>query len=429
MYNVSSFRISKPRSRSTWLSSHGQYLAAAFVLFLVLFGGNLPTPLYPAWQQQFGLSTGTITGVYAVYPAGVVLGLLFGGRLADQLGRRPILALAALASVLAEACFIMADSVELLFAGRLINGCAVGLLSGPAVAAIAELNPQGDRKKGAWLAALTTVTAIAFGPLLAALLVRFPPVPAMRSSFPFVMHMVALATALVLVATCLRETTPSASLRSWRDVRVVPQGIAVPLEIRNRFWPAAAVAFLVWACAGLWLALGPSLVMKAAGSSDRLVGGLAVVAVLGTAGAVQVLGRLMDARRSMIVGLLLLPLGLLLIVATILLQSLASLVLGCVITGGAQGFGWMGSSESVGRLAPPDQRASVLSAFYIVAYAGVALPVLAVGVVTDWVGLPTAVSALAVAVTVAALGLIAHLLRPHRGSTTSGAYRSFRFSK
>jgi len=242
-------------------------------------------------------------------------------------------------------------------------------------------------------------------------------------------HMVALATALVLVATCLRETTPSASLRSWRDVRVVPQGIAVPLEIRNRFWPAAAVAFLVWACAGLWLALGPSLVMKAVGSSDRLVGGLAVVAVLGTAGAVQVLGRLMDARRSMIVGLLLLPLGLLLIVATILLQSLASLVLGCVITGGAQGFGWMGSSESVGRLAPPDQRASVLSAFYIVAYAGVALPVLAVGVVTDWVGLPTAVSALAVAVTVAALGLIAHLLRPHRGSTTSGAYRSFRFSK
>jgi MFS family permease len=166
-----------------------------------------------------------------------------------------------------------------------------------------------------------------------------------------------------------------------------------------------------------------------AGSSDRLVGGLAVVAVLGTSAAVQVRGRLMDARRSMIVGLLLLPLGLLLIVATVLLQSLASLVLGCVITGGAQGFGWMGSSESVGRVAPPDQRASVLSAFYIVAYTGVALPVLAVGVGADWVGLPTAVSALAVAVTIAALGLIAHLLRSRRGSTTRGAERSFRFSK
>jgi hypothetical protein len=188
----------------------------------------------------------------------------------------------------------------------------------------------------------------------------------------------------------------------------------VPLEIRNRFWPAAAVAFLVWACAGLWLALGPSLVMKAAGSADPLVGGLAVVAVLGTAGGVQILGRMMDARNSMIIGLLLLPLGLLLIVATILLQSGASLVLGCVITGGAQGFGWMGSSESIGRLAPPDQRASVMSAFYIVAYAGVALPVLAVGVGADWVGLSTAVSALAVAVTVSALSLLACLLRTDR---------------
>lgn len=404
--------ISRLRNRGSRLSPQGQYVAAAFVLFLVLIGGNLPTPLYPLWQREFGLSTGTVTVVYAVYPLGVVLGLLFGGKLADQIGRRPILALAALASLLAEACFILAGSVGLLLAGRLINGCAVGLLSGPAVAAIAELNPQGDRKRGAWLGALITVTAIAFGPLLATLLMRFPPVPTMKSSLPFLVHMVALALALLLVATCLRETAPASNLRSWREVSVVPQGIAVPLEIRNRFWLAAAVAFLVWACAGLWLALGPAFVMKAAGTSDRSVGGLAVVAVLGTAGAVQILGRRIDARNSMIIGLLLLPVGILLIVATILLQSPLTLASGCVMSGAAQGFGWMGSSESVGRLAPPEHRASVMSAFYIVAYAGVSLPVLAVGMGADWVGLPTAVSALAVAVTGAALSLVTGFFRP-----------------
>jgi MFS family permease len=160
--------------------------------------------------------------------------------------------------------------------------------------------------------------------------------------------------------------------------------------------------------------------MKATGSSDRLIGGLAVVAVLGTAGAVQVLGKMMAMRGAIIAGLLLLPLGLLLIVATLLSQSLVSLVLGCLVTGAAQGFGWMGASESVGRLAPPDQRASVVSAFYIMAYAGVALPVLAVGVGADWVGLPAAVSTLAVAVTIAALSLTVHFLRSHRVSTASG---------
>jgi MFS family permease len=413
---VLSFNLSASRNRGTRLSPQGQYIAAACVLFLVLFGGNLPTPLYPLWQQQFGLGTGTITGVYAVYPAGVVLGLLFGGRLADQLGRRPIMALATLTSAMAETCFILAGSVGLLFAGRFINGCAIGLLTGPAVAAIAELNPQGDRKKGAWLAALTTVSAIAFGPLLAALLVRFPPLPAMKASLPFVVHMVTLAMALILIGTGLPETAPPSNLRSWRDVSVAPQGITVPLEIRDRFWLAAAVAFLVWACTGLWLALGPSLVMAAVGSSDRLIGGLAVVTVLGTAGTVQILGRRTDAQRAMTIGLLLLPLGLLLIVATELFRSQASLVVGCVITGSAQGFGWMGSSESVGRLAPPDQRASVMSAFYIVAYAGVALPVLAVGVSADWIGLPAAVSVLALAVTVAALSLFVRLLAAIRPS-------------
>ncbi len=68
--------ISRQRNRATRLSPQNQYLAATLVLFLVLFGGSLPTPLYPVWQQKFGLSTSTITGVYAVYPAGVVLGLL-----------------------------------------------------------------------------------------------------------------------------------------------------------------------------------------------------------------------------------------------------------------------------------------------------------------------------------------------------------------
>jgi MFS family permease len=418
---VPSSQISSSRNHAIRLSPQGQYIAAALVLFFVLFGGNLPTPLYPVWQQQFGLGTGTITAVYAVYPAGVVLGLLFGGRLADQIGRRPVVALAILASLLAEACFIAAANVALLFVGRFINGCAVGLLSGPAIAAIAELNPAGDRKRGFWLGALMTVIAIAFGPLVAAFLVQFPPVPALRSTLPFLVHVVALATALVLVGTCLRETTPASNLRRWREISLVPQGISVPLGIRNRFWPAAAVAFMVWACTGLWLALGPALVMKVVGSSDRLVGGLAVVTVLGTAGAVQILCRMVTARTAMIAGVLLLPLGLLLIILTILFQSGASLLFGCLVTGCAQGFGWMGSSESVGGLAPVEQRASVMSAFYIVAYAGVALPVLAVGVGADWVGLPAAVSTLAAAVTVAAFGLVARLLRSNGVSTIRGA--------
>ncbi len=107
----------------------------------------------------------------------------------------------------------------------------------------------------------------------------------MKSSFPFVVHMVALATALILVGTCLRETAPASNLRSWRDVSVVPQGIAV----RWRFGTDSGLPPPLHSWFGhlrdYGLRLGPSLVMKAMGSSDRLIGGLAVVAVLGTAGA------------------------------------------------------------------------------------------------------------------------------------------------
>src|ERR1700756_2971474 len=75
--------------------------AVAAELGVMFIGAILPTPLYPLYREAFGFSGVTLTLIYATYVLGNLTALLFFGRLADQIGRRPA-SLAALAGGLAR---------------------------------------------------------------------------------------------------------------------------------------------------------------------------------------------------------------------------------------------------------------------------------------------------------------------------------------
>src|SRR6201981_2350597 len=71
------------------------YLLASLIVSL-LAAFSAPTPLYAAYQAQWGFSAITTTIVFGVYALTVLAALLTLGRLSDHVGRRPVL-LAALA--------------------------------------------------------------------------------------------------------------------------------------------------------------------------------------------------------------------------------------------------------------------------------------------------------------------------------------------
>ncbi|MDQ3093270.1 MAG: MFS transporter, partial [Actinomycetota bacterium] len=104
-----------------------------------MVGAQLPTPLYRVFQDGFGFSPLVLTLIFASYAVAVIAGLLLLGPLSDSVGRRaPLVAtlfLAAGASVL----FALAQATAVLFAARVLQGLAVGIASGAAVAALVEL--------------------------------------------------------------------------------------------------------------------------------------------------------------------------------------------------------------------------------------------------------------------------------------------------
>lgn len=379
-----------------------QYAMAPFVLLLTLFGSHLATPLYSTWQVRFDLSTTAITLIYACYPIGVSVGLLFGGRIGDQIGRKPMVYAGILLTACASVTYLLATGMGYLVAARLINGAAIGLMSGSALSVIVESHPSGDRAEASRIGAIFTLASPTSGLLVGTLIVHFTVDPALMTELPFMLQLGGLVVAFLL-ALSLRETLAPGIRRPLRDAEIAPQRIRVPPEIRSGFLLAAVTGSLGWANTGLWLALGPSLAAEALGADNKLFGGLTVVAFLAMAGVVQLFCRGMTHRRAIALGLGLLPPSLLLICATMAWHSAPFLVVGAVAAGTAQGLCWLGCSQLVNVITPSAMRATVLSALFIAGYLGNALPVVFTGVVADFLGLFQAIVILSSAFAVLAV--------------------------
>ena len=68
-----------------------------------------------------------------------------------------------------------------------------------------------------------------------------------------------------------------------------------------------------------------------------------------------------------------------------------ALIAASVLAGTGHGFGFLGAQDDLNRIAPPERRGEINAALYTCIYLGVALPVIGVGVLSDFTTLTTAV--------------------------------------
>src|SRR4051794_38470096 len=158
-------------------SRSAAFVIVALALFVLLLDGNLPTPLYAVYREQFGFSGTTLTLIFAVYAIMLVPSLLVFGQLSDRIGRRPVivggLAVAAIGLVL----LATAQSTAQLFVARAVQGLALGTAVGTIPAALVELEPEGDHSRAAMAAVLGQSGGSAAGPLVAGALAQWAPAP------------------------------------------------------------------------------------------------------------------------------------------------------------------------------------------------------------------------------------------------------------
>ena len=85
-----------------------------------------------------------------------------------------------------------------------------------------------------------------------------------------------------------------------------------------------------------------------------------------------------------------------LIVAALSQADMALFLAGTVVGGVAVGAVFLGSLATANRLAPPGQRSQVISAFFVACYTGLIIPVVGVGVASEFIGDFAAVLALSI---------------------------------
>lgn len=385
------------------------YPAAAAVFAIGMAGTTLPTPLYGLYQEQIGFSELMVTVVFAVYAIAVITALLVAGNYSDVVGRRPVLLAAMGFSAASACCFLLETGLPLLFAGRLLSGFAAGLLSGAATAAVIELAAPGKKARAAFAATAANMGGLGCGPLLSGLLAEYAPWPL---HLVFWVHLGLIAVACVLT-WLLPETVEDP--RRWP--RLSPQGISVPPGVKGVFVPASVAAFAGFALLGLFTAVAPSFVARTLDVHNLAVSGAVVFSVFLASTIGQSLTPKVGAVRALPVGCAVLVGGLLLVASSLLAESLPLLVLGALFGGTGQGLAFRAALTLVSGAASPDHRGGTISAFFVVAYAGISLPVVGVGALAMGLGLRTAglVFAGCVTVVAACAGAYAALHPPVRG--------------
>ncbi|WP_376772939.1 MFS transporter [Streptomyces himalayensis] len=379
------------------------YVAAAGVFAIGMMGTTLPTPLYGLYREQIGFSELLVTVVFAVYAIGVIAALLIAGDFSDVLGRRPILLCALGLAALSALCFLSEGGLPLLFAGRVLSGLSAGLLSGTGTAAVLELAPAGRRARAGFAATAANMGGLGLGPLTAGVLAEYGPWPLW---LPFLMHL-----ALLVIAVAVTWLLPETVHRSGERRLLRPQGMVVPAEVRGVFAPSALAAFAGFSLLGLFTAVAPAFLSETLGVHNLAVSGAVVFSVFCASTVGQLLMSRVSARSALPVGCLVLVAGLLLVGVSLLLASLPFLLVGAVAGGIGQGLAFRAGLTVVSAAAPENRRGATISAFFVVAYGGISVPVIGVGALTMALGLRNAGLVFAGCVMVLAAGAGGHLWR------------------
>ncbi|GAA5129609.1 MFS transporter [Pseudonocardia adelaidensis] len=375
-------------------ASRIRFWATAYALLVLLVGTNIATPLYQGYAQRFGFSPVVLTLVFAAYVAVLIPSLLVAGPLSDAVGRRRVLLPAFAVAMLGSLVFALAPNTGWLFAGRVLQGLAVGAASAPLTAALTELEPGRDRRKAALVSTVASVGGLGGGPLLGGLLAQYAPAPHV---LPFVVEIALLVPAAAVIAT-LPATTPGTR---WRPRR--PQ---IPAGMRAEFATSGTASFLAFSVIGLFLALVPTYVAALSGSANLLLAGAAVAALPGCSAVAQLAGYGRRARSLELLGLPLLAVGLVLLAVAGGLSSAPLFLVATVIAGTGHGLAFLGGLTTINNSAPAARHAEALGAYYVIVYLGAGLPVIGVGALATAAGLLPAVRDFAVGVAVLCLALV-----------------------
>jgi sugar phosphate permease len=352
----------------------GFWLIALSFLIGMAFS-TVPTPLYPLYAKHDDFSLFVVTVVFAVYALGVIVSLILAGHISDWVGRKRIMIPALGIEALAAVVFIVWPELPGLIVARFVTGLGVGMMTATATAFLHELHsrhrPNAGDGRFEVVSTAANIGGLGVGPLVAGFLAEFIPAPL---TVPYLVFLVLLLLAIVAVGATPETVEELPQRPAYR-----PQALG-GVEAGRVFWRAAGAAFSAFAIFGIFTSIAPGFVAGTLDEPSRLLAGVIVFIVFGAAASAQTVTNRLSANGRLALGLAGEATGLIVLVAGMSTANLAAFLIGGAIAGGAAGVLFKTSVGSVIAVTSPQNRGSALAGLFLIAYLGLIIPAVGIGI-------------------------------------------------
>ncbi|MBU8589704.1 MFS transporter [Priestia megaterium] len=378
-----------------------------FAIAVIAISTNLAVPFFPLYQELFHANSFTSTGLFVTYVVFLLPTLLISGSIGDYFGYKWVVVVALLLTIVSAGLFIFTPNLWVLYVARAIVGISVGLFMGTGNALLLQVSSRARMKLVLKLSGMMTLIGFGLGPAISSIILQYSKWNPEQLSF--LLLSVAAIIAILMLFTLVYVKDSHTKQIQFRIQLGIPQ------EDKQLFWKAVGPSvFLLFSIGGMLIATLPTFVKDVMHLSNHAWSGLLLLIFLGGGAFAQFIPFSIDHIRRIQIGLILLFIG-----------------FWCMLTAGAQetmgllwfsilllsiGNGWvfqscMGLSGDMGKAS---DNARVISTFYVMAYLGMSIPTLAVGLLTLILGLIPALIILCACVTVLGLWIIwssGHLLK------------------
>ena len=354
------------------------FLMVSLSLCIGTIGTALASPLYPIYQELWGLLPSHITYIFVAYMFGCLATLLFLGRTSNSIGFLRTLQIGMLFIVIGLALSTVAPSALWLSIGRFIIGIASGLISTSAMLGLIYTIPESHKHNAAQLSSVITVIGFGLGPFIGGLLAQFSETPLITPYLPVIGCAILCLIGLFLIKT------PSFEKQRFS---IAPHLEAPESQYRALFFIAGLTAFCAFGSFSLFASLAPSFVKEAIPWHGPLVSGSAIACILIVSAIVQFMAKGIHAAKSLTLGLSILIISYLLLGLCMSQHWSTLFFVSDVLVGVGHGFSLMGAFGLVHKMTQAHNRAAVISTYLFIGYLGTIIPIIASGYLSDHFGL------------------------------------------
>jgi MFS family permease len=384
----------------------GFWIAAGAFLTAMAFS-TIPTPLYGLYQERDHFSSFIVTVVFAVYAIGVIASLLLAGHVSDWMGRRYVLVPAFVLEVLAAVMFLTWPVLPGLVAARFVSGLGIGMITATATAHLRDLNARSRPHRGTSRFEVVSTAAnlggLGVGTLVSGALAQFVALPLM---VPYAVFGALLLLAIVGLAF-VPETVQVPTVRPGYR----PQRVSFNHGDRATTVMAGAGAFVGFAVFGLFTSLAPGFVGATLDHPSRLLAGAVPFIAFGAAALAQTTAGRLRNRTQVLSGAVAMSVGLIFVAVAMEDRNLAAFLVGGGLAGAGAGLLFKAALAAFVGAAGPDRRGEAASSLFVLAYLGLIVPVLGIGIATLFVTAQTALLFFAGALLVILAGIATLSLR------------------